>query len=355
VLRKTVLLCILLPCLGYTFAATKPPDEVCSSNCTAQTTQPDKRGTLDSPLVVDARAVHSDDEAAEEAQRVAEQKRTNRWNIWLTSVIAICAFLQFCGIVAQVVVYLKQTKVMRDTLAAISRQATTMDTQATDARNATAAAAISTQATLDAINRQVDLMKEQSEILKKSVTVAETGANAAPSSVDKMISKERPRLRVIFEKPILTIDKITGWFEIPLSVSIFGTTEAFISGSRIYATTGDETGFPPSKSWTPSLLIPPVITPKTKPIVTSTMLITPGSSLIEYKDEALNAVREGKKSIYCSGFIMYSNVFDETWVLKFSQKHTLVLGQDGSILSSYWANFGKPEDNGEYKTTVEKG
>jgi hypothetical protein len=111
-LRKFVLLSIFLSCLGYTFAATKPPDKVCSGNCPAEATQPDKRGTLDSPLVVDARAIHSDKEAAEEAQRVAEQKRTNRWNIWLTAVIAICAFLQVCAIVGQILVYRGQSRLM---------------------------------------------------------------------------------------------------------------------------------------------------------------------------------------------------------------------------------------------------
>jgi hypothetical protein len=115
-LRKIVLLSIFLSCLGYASAATKPPDKVCGSNSPTQTTQPDKRGTLDSPLVVDARTVHSDKEAAEEAQKVAEQKRTNRWNIWLTSVIAVCAFLQFCAIVGQIIVYCGQSKIMQTSL-----------------------------------------------------------------------------------------------------------------------------------------------------------------------------------------------------------------------------------------------
>jgi hypothetical protein len=115
-LRKIALLSILLSCLGHTFAATKAIDKVCSGNCPAQATQPDKRGTKDSPLVVDARAIHSDKEAAEEAQKITEQKRTNRWNIWLTSVIAACAFLQFGGIVGQIIVYRTQTRLMQTSL-----------------------------------------------------------------------------------------------------------------------------------------------------------------------------------------------------------------------------------------------
>jgi hypothetical protein len=209
--------------------------------------------------------------------------------------------------------------------------------------------------TLRVIRIQGNHMERQTVILEKSVAVAEVGANAAQLSVEQMISRERPRLRVSLEKPILSINKVSGWFEIPLKVSIYGTTEAFISESTIYASTGDETGATPSNiPWTPSIFIPQVILPRTEPITTNTMLMIPGSSLIEYNEEALNAVREGKKFIYCSGWITYRNVFDETWVLKFSQKHNVILGQNGSILSSFWVNFGKPEDNGEYKAAAKK-
>jgi hypothetical protein len=115
-LRKMVLLCIFLSCLGYTFAAPKPPDKECSSDSPTENAQPDKRDTLDSPLVVNARTIHSDKEAAEEDQKVAEQKHTNRWNIWLTAIIAVCAFLQVCAIVGQIVVYCGQSKLMAEGL-----------------------------------------------------------------------------------------------------------------------------------------------------------------------------------------------------------------------------------------------
>jgi hypothetical protein len=111
-LRKTGLLLVFMLYLGYAFAATKTKEKVCGSDCPAQAAQPDKRGTSDSPLVVDARSIHSDEEAAEEAKRIAEQKRINTWNIRLTFVIAVCAFLQFCAIVGQIVVYCGQSKMM---------------------------------------------------------------------------------------------------------------------------------------------------------------------------------------------------------------------------------------------------
>lgn len=125
----------------------------------AQSTQTDKRGTLDAPLIVNTHSIQSDAEATEEAAKDAEQKRANGWNIRLTTVIAICAFLQFCGILGQIFVYWKQTKIMRDTMTAISGQATTMKIQVQDARDSAAADALTTKATLEAISRQADSMK----------------------------------------------------------------------------------------------------------------------------------------------------------------------------------------------------
>jgi hypothetical protein len=88
----------------------KPSDSnklVVSDKATA-----DQRGTQSSPLVVDARTIHSDKETAEESKKIAEQERVNTWNIRLTAVIAVCAFLQFCGIVGQIIVYCSQSKMM---------------------------------------------------------------------------------------------------------------------------------------------------------------------------------------------------------------------------------------------------
>jgi hypothetical protein len=94
-------------------------------------THNDERGTEKSPLVVSARTVKSDAEAAEEKRKDTEQESTDNWTIWLTLAIAICAFLQFLGILGQIYVYLKQTGIMKDTLAAINRQAGHMETQNT--------------------------------------------------------------------------------------------------------------------------------------------------------------------------------------------------------------------------------
>lgn len=123
-----VLLAVLISAACPIVAAQAQQKPYCCESPT-KTTEGDKRGTDAFPLVVQTHTVQSDKEAAEEAAQIAEQKRVNRWNIWLAFSIAVCALLQFGGIVAQVGVYLKQTKVMRDTLTAINTQANHMQTQ----------------------------------------------------------------------------------------------------------------------------------------------------------------------------------------------------------------------------------
>jgi hypothetical protein len=192
-LRKIGLLVMILH-YWVAFGAVKPNQKVGDGKPSAQASQPDKRGTEASPLVVNERTVHSDQEAAEEAAKDAEQKRVNRWNIGLTLAIAICALLQFCGVIGQIVVYLKQTKIMRETLNAISTQADTMADQ-------------------------VEQMGIQTDILSKSVLIAETAQRDA-------ISKERPRLSI--EIKDFDLGRIPA---IHYKLTCHGTTPAYVNSS----------------------------------------------------------------------------------------------------------------------------
>jgi len=174
---------------------------------TTQAAQPDKRGTESSPLVVNTRAIQTDAEAAEEKRQEAEREHTDRWIIGLTIAIAVCAFLQFGGIVAQVVVYLRQTDIMRDTLTAIAGQGTTA------------------QSTLQAINRQADLMDTQTEILRDSVTAAQASADAANAQIKMMRDKDRARI-AIEVLPFDTLNFTNGNNRVLFKVNNFGPTHA---------------------------------------------------------------------------------------------------------------------------------
>lgn len=59
----------------------------------------------------------------QDARREEEQKRTNRWNIRLTAVIALAALLQFCSSIGQILVYRRQSRIMADALGVSAEQA----------------------------------------------------------------------------------------------------------------------------------------------------------------------------------------------------------------------------------------
>src|SRR5579862_961177 len=81
----------------------------------AQNSEPDKRdkrGTKDAPLIVEMHPEQSDKEAAKEQERIRKQESSENWTIWLTLAIAVAAFLQFGGIIAQIRIYRRQEKHM---------------------------------------------------------------------------------------------------------------------------------------------------------------------------------------------------------------------------------------------------
>jgi hypothetical protein len=160
-------LAIFAVLLCFASSASNSAEKPANRNSGAQDATPDKRGTQDAPLIVETRPADGDKEATEEAQRDAEQKRTNRWNIGLTFWIAVCAFLQFGGIVAQVVVYLKQTKIMKGTLAEIHTQAGHMEQQTTILEKSVAAMEKSTGVVIDGQRPYVLFLQERWSIITR--------------------------------------------------------------------------------------------------------------------------------------------------------------------------------------------
>jgi hypothetical protein len=145
---KCLVLLLVFAIGGHAWGAPKPDKKTGDSDRAAQNTQPDKRGTQESPLVVTARSIHSDEETAEEARQEAEQKHFNRWTIGLTLAIAICAFLQFCAIVGQIFVYKGQSKMMASGLRLGLRNARAAQKSAEAAQESADAAKISALASM---------------------------------------------------------------------------------------------------------------------------------------------------------------------------------------------------------------
>jgi hypothetical protein len=175
----------------------------------------DNRGTEKSPLVVNEHAIQSKEEAAKEAERDAEQNRVNERIIDLTFAIAICAALQFLGILGQILVYLKQTKLMESTLGAIETQANEMALQH------------------DEMERQAGYMKDQTEILGKSVAATQKAADAAEKSAKAAMGVAVPTLMLhkfkFVRDPEVYDDRTFLRFpKIEVTVRNFGQSPAFL-------------------------------------------------------------------------------------------------------------------------------
>lgn len=150
--QRLVLFIALFVFVGSAFAKPKTEMKPAIGTANAQPSRVDPRGTKDAPLEVNAHAVQTEKEAAEESAKNAEQQRINGWNIGLTFAIALCALLQVCGIAAQVLIYLRQTGIMRQ--------------QLTDSEAAAKSGAEITIATLQAIKKQAEEMERQTGLIK---------------------------------------------------------------------------------------------------------------------------------------------------------------------------------------------
>jgi hypothetical protein len=149
---------VLAIILGLTYgdaAIVKGENHVGKGTPSTQNSESDKRGTEESPLVVNQHAIQSKEEAAEEARKDAEQNRVNGWNIGLTFAIAICAGLQFLGILGQILVYWRQTKIMGSTLEAMEVTANEIALQHGE------------------MEKQVGIMGDQVALMKRQMDIQE--------------------------------------------------------------------------------------------------------------------------------------------------------------------------------------
>ena len=182
--------------LALATVPSRADQKVGNGSNTTQSSNADKRGTDESPLVVNAHSIRSAEEAAEEAARDAEQERTNQLNIKLTFAIAICAGLQFLGILGQIGVYIRQTNLLNKTLGEVhaqaeqmKRQADLMEQQAADARKSGAQ-------TFSVLKEQTDNLLISAKANTVTAMAADESAKAAQRSAELAVGISIPTLVV---------------------------------------------------------------------------------------------------------------------------------------------------------------
>jgi hypothetical protein len=206
---------------------------------------------------------------------------------------------------------------------------------------------------------QAGYMRDQTETLKDSVKAAQASADAASAQIQLMKNKERGRLRIEFDKPDLVHgpDPDNG-YELPFRLILDGTTQVYITESSCFIgihVSGDPVGDP----WWNWLGVPKTITPEDRIYKGTATILTdekPWGEPITGVDEARVAlVREDKLHVFARGFVLYEDIFDGIWGVRFNLKwqySTKFPSFDEVDLSSgWWASIG---DNGEYKAEKQR-
>jgi hypothetical protein len=180
--------------------------------------------------------------------------------------------------------------------------------------------------TLKAINRQADLMKEQSDLA---------------------VGKERAKLRIELKpfRPVRTSDDLG--YEVVGSISIHGYTEAFVERTEIYACVGHEGVLNPLPEWLfPIPGVPPVIRDGTPPIEFWALVIAKDGPAT---DEEILPVQEKNASLFCRATIEFSDAFGRKWILRLRQRFEFLWATDRPDGIGTWVDDGPLKDNGEFR------
>lgn len=193
------------------------------------------------------------------------------------------------------------------------------------------------------IERQALTMERQTTVLEKSVELAEKSADTARQNLEMFVSRERGHLRV--ELMPIEWPLKPGTTKLGYRVTLYGSTEAYITSSCARAELTDSSEPIEDKQWYPAMSIPQVITPEHRTVEGCVQGIFPRMSLEQADIDAIDA---GKKFIHFRGFVKYNDVFGtERWarfrrVWELSQARNA----DGSR-SGHWGKRGGSKDNSE--------
>lgn len=186
-------------------------------------------------------------------------------------------------------------------------------------------AAIATEDSVGAIKRQTDLMKEQS---------------------DFMVEKERAKLRIeLGEFQPVKDEHETYW--VKGHVSIYGSTEAFIERTEIYASIGAGGIFNPLPEWMWGMRLPTVIRSNAEPIPFSVMVMAADGPTT---DDEILPVREAKEFVYVMAKVEFADAFGRKWVLRLRRRFRFIWSDiESPGIGGSWEDSGPASDNGEYE------
>ena len=194
-----------------------------------------------------------------------------------------------------------------------------------------------------AFRLQVKQMSMQTEILGRSVALAEKSAETASQNLQMFMNRERGHLRV--ELAPIDWPLQPGTPRLNYKVTLYGSTEAYVTGSCARPELTDSPEPAEDKNWYPAMNIPQVIAPENRIVEGQAPGVFPKMSLDQADIDAIDA---GRKFIHFRGFVKYNDVFGaERWA-RFRRVWELspVRNPDGTR-SGHWSRRGSAKDNTE--------
>jgi hypothetical protein len=192
----------------------------------------------------------------------------------------------------------------------------------------------------------------QSWETRRSARAALLNIDVMKEQLDVARQKERARLRAELTQDVdLDLTDSPHVVLIDCKIHNHGGSIAFISFGLYKCWIGETSGPEEPESGEASANLPEVLAPgescdpaiallDSKKVVDLTMWNT--------DDPRVEGVRTGSHCIYLTGTIGYTNIFDETWIVKFRRRYT-VYEYGSGLAQGIWSKYGAADDNEEYK------
>ncbi len=216
------------------------------------------------------------------------------------------------------------------------------------AARATKDAAQATQASAEAIKKQIGEMERQTEATKANANAALLSAKAANTNIDLFMSKERARVRVALKKLNLKAERSSD-YSIEFTIKNSGLTTAFITETGAAAYFG-----PPEMVNAEDVLSAGMIPIHDLPGELAANEPFEATTVLYFEDEdelMLNEIKDGKLFVGVRGYIKYKDVFDRDRETNFQYTWKLLamagLTEAFDPFVGEWKRAGPPENNQE--------
>ena len=188
------------------------------------------------------------------------------------------------------------------------------------------------------LDGQLKIMTEQLAAVKETASASSASAVAAKESIERIISKERARLRVELQPFYLNFDAPS-----PASYTVQheGATDAFVVDSHVSVYVSPSRD--PDRSAVNGRPMPiPSIIGAQNPVVAAQDVLHP------FTPEEIDDIRELKSFVHFTGFIRYKDVFEGEHETRFNRVWSIAqMSHLNGEPFTYWEHCGTAEENVE--------